>query len=239
MIDALLKNLEHRDTLSQGERDLLQGTILRARRFAKGEDIVSEGSRPSYSTLLTDGLAARYKVTREGTRQITALHIPGDFVDLHAFLMKTLDHSIVALSPCTVFLADHGQLKKITEDAPHLARLLWLDTLVTGSIHRSWIVAMGRRSKSSHLAHILCELYVRLQVVDLVEDKSFHFPLSQGEMADVMGLSLVHMNRVIQTLRREKVIAWANQRITVLDWDRLKEIAEFDPAYLNLWIEPR
>ena len=76
-------------------------------------------------------------------------------------------------------------------------------------------------------------------MVDLVEDKSFHFPLSQGEMADVMGLSLVHMNRVIQTLRREKVIAWANQRITILDWDRLKEIAEFDPAYLNLWIEPR
>lgn len=239
MIEPLLMNLGHRDILSESERELLQKTILRERKFAKGDELVSDGDRPGYSTLLLDGLAARSKMTRDGARQITALHVPGDFVDLHAFLMKTIDHAIVALSPCTVALADHGELRRITQDAPHLARMLWLDTLITGSIHRTWIVALGRRSKASHLAHILCELYVRLQVVERVDGWSFYFPLSQTEMADVMGLSLVHMNRVIQTLRQEKLISWTNQTITIHNWEKLQEVAEFDPLYLNLWVEPR
>ncbi|MCB5204073.1 Crp/Fnr family transcriptional regulator [Neorhizobium sp. T786] len=239
MIDPLFKNLEHRDVLSADERTLLQKVLRKERRFAKGEDIVADGSRPGTSTLIVEGFAARYKLTEDGTRQITALHVPGDFVDLHAFMMKTMDHGIVALSPCRVALAEHPELKAITENAPHLSRMLWLDTLIHGSITRSWIVAMGRRSKSSHLAHILCELYSRLKVVDRVDGQSFAFPLSQGEMADVMGLSLVHMNRVIQTMRREGLISWVNQIITILDWDRLSSLAEFDPLYLNLWVEPR
>ncbi|TGR94442.1 Crp/Fnr family transcriptional regulator, partial [Mesorhizobium sp. M1C.F.Ca.ET.188.01.1.1] len=95
---------------------------------------------------------ARYKVLEDGGRQFTSLQVPGDFVDLHAFLLKTMDHGIIALSPCHVAAADHAKLCAITEQAPHLTRLLWLDTLVDGAIHREWIVAMGRRSKTSHLA---------------------------------------------------------------------------------------
>ncbi|MFB9950824.1 Crp/Fnr family transcriptional regulator [Rhizobium puerariae] len=239
MINSLFLNLQQHDVLTDEERDLLRGIIVRERRFAAGEDLVVEGSRPAFSSLLVGGFAARYKLTGEGTRQITAIHIAGDFVDLHAFLLKTMDHGIIALSPCHVAFADHGELKKITERHPHLTRMLWLDTLVHGSIHRAWIVAMGRRSKASHLAHIICELYVRLGVVHRTSGPSFHLPLSQGEMADVLGLSLVHMNRVIQRLRREGLISWINQTITILDWERLAEVAEFDPTYLSLSVEPR
>ena len=239
MIEPLLLNLEHRDVVSASERALLQKAMTRERQVAKGEDLVREGSRPTSSTLLIQGFAARYKITQGGSRQITALHVAGDFVDLHAFLLKTMDHGIVALSPCRVVSAEHGQLTQITEDSPHLARLLWLDTLVHGSIHRAWIVAMGRRSKASHLAHIVCELYVRLQITGNVDGQSFHLPLSQAEMADVMGLSLVHMNRVIQEMRRNGLISWTNQTVTILDWERLRTLAEFDPTYLNFWIEPR
>lgn len=239
MIDSLLLNLEQHDLLTDEERDILRRITGRERRFLAGEDLVVEGSRPGYSSLLVDGFAARYKLTAEGTRQITAIHVAGDFVDLHAFLLKTMDHGIVALSPCHVSLSDHFDLKQVTEQHPHLTRMLWLDTLIHGSIHRAWIVAMGRRSKVSHLAHILCELYVRLGVVRRTNGWAFHFPLSQGEMADVLGLSLVHMNRVIQTLRRERLISWSNQTITILDWERLQEVAEFDPTYLSLSVEPR
>jgi cAMP-binding proteins - catabolite gene activator and regulatory subunit of cAMP-dependent protein kinases len=239
MIESLLLNLERRDVLSASEHALLRKAMIKERRVAKGEDLVSEGSRPTSSTLLVEGFAARYKITQDGSRQITALHVEGDFVDLHAFLLKTMDHGIVALSPCRVLLADHDELRQITENSPHLARLLWLDTLVHGSIHRAWIVAMGRRSKASHLAHIVCELYVRLQVTGKVDGQSFYLPLSQAEMADVMGLSLVHMNRVIQEMRRNGLISWMNQMVTILDWERLRTLAEFDPTYLNLWIEPR
>lgn len=239
MLTPLFDNLAQHDILDDREKALLEGCITHTRHFAPRQDIVVSGSRPNHSSLLLDGFAARYKVLSDGSRQITALHVAGDFVDLHAFLLKTMDHGIVALSPCLVAFAEHADLKAITEQAPHLTRLLWLDTLVDGAIHREWIVAMGRRSKKSHLAHLLCELFVRLQGVNRTTGNSFHLPLSQAEMADVLGLSVVHMNRVIQSLRREKLISWVAQTVTILDWDRLREIAEFDPTYLSMLREPR
>ncbi|AZO08601.1 MULTISPECIES: Crp/Fnr family transcriptional regulator [unclassified Mesorhizobium] len=239
MLEPLYLNLGQHDVLSDAEKALLAGAMSSEKYFVPGEDIVTMGSRPSFSTLILDGFAARYKVLENGGRQFTALHVAGDFVDLHAFLLRTMDHGIIALSPCHIIAADHTKLRAITEKAPHLTRLLWLDTLVDGAIHREWIVAMGRRSRMAHLAHLICELFVRLQVVKKTREMSFHLPLSQAELADVLGLSVVHMNRVIGTLRRMNVISWANHMITILNWDRLAEIAEFDPTYLSMTCEPR
>lgn len=218
---------------------MLHRLITRDRHFKVDEELVAEGSRPNYSTLLIDGFAARYKYMTDGTRQITALHVAGDFVDLHAFLLKTMDHGIVAMSPCHVAYMEHTELKRVTETEPHLTRLLWLDTLVDGAIHREWIVAMGRRSKKSHIAHLICELFVRLQVVHKTDGLSFHFPLTQLELADVVGISLVHLNKTLQVLRKQGLLTWINQTITILDWEQLQEVAEFDPTYLSLMVEPR
>jgi CRP-like cAMP-binding protein len=239
LIDKLLLNLGSHDVVTTEEQTALRAIITKTARFEAGDDIVPQGSRPIYSTLMLDGISARYKILEDGSRQITALHIPGDFVDLHAFMLKTMDHGIVAMSPCRVGFAEHGDLKRITETMPHLTRLLWLDTLVDGAIHREWIVAMGRRSKRSHLAHLICELYVRYKVVDLVEGASFRFSLSQSETADVLGLSLVHLNKTLQLLRREEAVRWENKMIEILDWEKLVDIAEFDDTYLSLSIEPR
>ncbi|MBX4905805.1 MULTISPECIES: Crp/Fnr family transcriptional regulator [Rhizobium] len=239
MIEPLLLNLGSRDVLSNDEENLLRSILVKDRQFAVGEDLVSQGSRPPFSTLLLDGFAARYKVMADGSRQITALHVAGDFVDLHAFPVKVMDHGIVALSPCHVALADHADLRAITERMPHLTRLLWLDTLVDGAIHREWIVAMGRRSKRAQIAHLVCELFMRLKVVRRTRGESFQFPLTQIEMADVLGISVVHLNKTLQALRREGVFTWENRTITIVDWERLQEIAEFDPAYLSISREPR
>ncbi len=239
MLTPLFLNLGQHDVLSGVEKALLTEAIFETHEFPAGTDIVSVGSRPSHSSLLLDGFAGRYKMLADGGRQITALHVAGDFVDLHAFLLKTMDHGIIALSRCRVGYANHSDLKKITEEAPHLARLLWLNTLVDGAIHREWIVAMGRRSRKSHLAHLICELFVRLEGVGRTSGTSFHFPLSQAEMADVLGLSAVHMNRVIQGLRREGLISWVNHTVAILDWDKIREVAEFDPTYLSMVREPR
>ena len=239
MIESLIANLRARDVVSSHEAQLLSSIIVRQRWIAADEDLVKEGSRPTYSILLVDGIAARYKFVEDGKRQITALHVSGDFVDLHAFPLKEMDHGVVALSHCHVALADHSELRKVTETEPHLARLLWLLTVIDGAIHREWIVAMGRRSKKSHMAHLFCELLLRLEVVGKVENSSFSFPLTQLEMADVLGISLVHLNKTLQLLRDEKVLQWTKQTITVLDLERLKSIGEFEPGYLNLRVEPR
>ncbi|MGO4449766.1 Crp/Fnr family transcriptional regulator [Phyllobacterium sp. TAF24] len=239
MIESLLLNLQSHDVVTQAEKDLLRSLVKREKHFAVDEDLVSEGSRPMFSTLLLDGFAARYKILDDGRRQITSLHIAGDFVDLHAFPLKIMDHGIVALTPCHVALVEHDDLKRITETSPHLTRLFWLDTLIDGAIHREWIVAMGRKSKKAHIAQLLCELFVRLQVVLRTDGQSFHFPLTQVELADVVGISVVHLNKSIQSLRKEHLLTWTNHTVTILDWDRLAQFAEFDPLYLNLSVEPR
>ncbi len=225
--------------MSSSEIGILQRIIKNDRLVPKGGDIVVEGSRPAESTLLLDGFAARYRVLEDGKRQITALHVPGDFVDLHAFLLKTMDHGVLALSECKIATAAHRDLGGVTATNAHLTRLLWLSTVIDGAIHREWIVAMGRRSKRSHLAHLICELFSRLSIVGMVEENTIRLPLSQAEVADVLGLSLVHLNKTLQTLRADGLIRWVDHQITVLDWGELSQIAEFDPAYLCLNREAR
>lgn len=239
LLELLFLRLKEHDDLSAEEKQVLNASISQERGFAAGQDIVTAGSRPGHSSVLVEGFAARYKLLADGGRQITAIHITGDFVDLHAFLLKTMDHGVVALSPCRVAFCEHQSLQAITQAYPHLTRMLWLSTVVDGAIHREWIVAMGRRSKRGHLAHVLCELFVRLRSVQRVVGASFSFPLSQSGMADVLGLSVVHMNCVIQSLRREKLISWVGHTVTILDWERLQEVAEFDPTYLSMVREPR
>ena len=239
LIEKLLLNLASHDMVNEEEQSVLTSIFTRTATFGIGEDLVAQGSRPPYSTLMLEGISARYKILEDGSRQITAFHIAGDFVDLHAFLLKTMDHGIIAMSPCTVALADHNDLKRVTETQPHLTRLLWLDTLIDGAVHREWIVAMGRRSRISHLAHLICELFTRLRVVGLVEGSIFRLPLSQSEVADALGLSLVHLNKTLQRLRREGVVRWEQKVVEILDWERLAEVAEFDDTYLSLSFEPR
>jgi CRP-like cAMP-binding protein len=189
--------------------------------------------------LLVDGFAARFKTLSSGGRQITAIHVPGDFLDLHGFLLKTLAHGVVALSSCRVALVAHSTLRKISEDMPHLSRLLWLNTLIDGSAHREWLVALGRRSSEAQLAHLFCELFVRLQVVEKTIGMSFRLPMTQVMLADVLGISVVHANRTLQNLRKRKVMTWNGGRLQIDDWEGLQEIAEFDPTYLCLTKEPR
>ncbi|HZH50729.1 MAG TPA: Crp/Fnr family transcriptional regulator [Microvirga sp.] len=237
--EALVRKLAQRDELSHEEKRILRDIIVRIKEYRADEDMIREGDRPTESTLLLEGFAARYKGLANGKRQITALHVPGDFVDLHSFLLKTMDHGIVALTPCRAGAVPHEALREISERHPHLARLLWLNTLVDGAIHREWIVAMGRRPAPGQMAHLFCELFLRLQAVGLTEDHSFRLPLTQAELGDTLGLSTVHVNRVLQELRADGLISWRGDTVEIEDWDGLVRVAEFDPAFLNLQNEPR
>jgi CRP-like cAMP-binding protein len=239
MIEALLLQLGARDDIAPEEAKLLRDSFTGERSYAADQDIVAQGSRPGFSQLLVEGIAGRYKVLAEGSRQINAVHVPGDFMDLHAFLLKTMAHGVVALSPCRLALIEHKALQRITETAPHLSRLLWLDTLVHGSIHREWIVAMGRRSAEARLAHFVCELYVRLKLIGRADKLTFNLPLTQSEIADVLGLSIVHVNRTLQKLRRDFGFKWDGSLVQIVDWERMAELAEFDDTYLCLDREPR
>lgn len=240
MTKLLIRRLEQSDVLSDDEKDVLERAFSRIRDFKADEDIVREGDRPTESCIVVEGFAARYKILPSGRRQISAIHISGDFVDLHSFLLKTMDHGVVTLSPSRVAFVPHAVLKTITEEHPHLTRVLWLSTLIDAAIHRQWLTTMGRSSATAQMAHLICELYVRLKAVGLTNGNSFHVPVTQEEMGDALGLSTVHVNRVLTELKSGGLVQWAGGgAVTILDWDRLSGIAEFSPNYLNLTREPR
>ncbi len=237
-LDRLVEKLRRRDGLSREEEAALCDVLGAAQTVPAGSDIVREGDRPLQSTLLVEGFAARYVTLGDGGRQITQLNISGDFIDLHSFVMKEMDHGVLALTDCIVQPAPHVALRRLTESHPHLSRLLWLDTVIDAAIHRQWIASMGRRTALAHMAHLLCELCTRMEVIGAASGKAFDLPLSQAVLADVLGLSTVHVNRLIAELRSRQMLTWTQGRVVILDWDGLAGLAEFDSTYLRLQAEP-
>ncbi|NBB14272.1 helix-turn-helix domain-containing protein [Caulobacter sp. SLTY] len=235
----LIRRLEARDDLSPAEREVLSGIVDRIETYAPGQIVVPEGKPLTESQLLVSGLCARSKAMADGRRQITSLHIDGDFVDLHGFLLKRLEHDVVAISAIRMAMVPHGRLKAITEQMPHLTRMLWLSTLMDAAIHREWIVSAGRRSASEQVSHLLCELFVRYQVVGGASGDRLALPLTQEQLADACGLTPVHVNRVIGQLRAEGLIDWRRGEVVFSDFEGLARKAQFDPAYLILNHEPR
>jgi CRP-like cAMP-binding protein len=204
------------------------------RRFERGQDMIRQYASPHESTLLLAGLAGRRVTLASGAAQVTAIQVPGDFVDLHSFVLPRLDHSVVALTNCTVASAPHAALRRLTERFPQMARALWFLTMVDAAIHRQWLVMVGRRDALERMAHLLCEINLRLADAGLAQDGRFHLPLTQAEMADVLSLSTVHVNRVLQQLRRLGLLVWAQGQVEIRDPAALAGLAEFDPTYLVL-----
>ncbi|WP_395944847.1 Crp/Fnr family transcriptional regulator [Brevundimonas sp.] len=237
-ITTLVEKLSLRDSVSAEEIAALQDVLGPPREVKAGADIVRQHAHPLHSTLLISGFSARYSTLSDGARQITEINVSGDFIDLHSLLMKQMDHGVLALTDCVVAFAPHAKLIHLTERHPHLSRLLWLDTIIDAAIHRQWLVAMGRRSGLAHIAHLVCELYLRLKAAGQADEMRFDLPLTQAVLGDALGLSTVHVSRLITELRGEGVVQWANGQVEILDWRRLAEIAEFDAAYLRLQSEP-
>jgi CRP-like cAMP-binding protein len=237
--ELLIRKLEVRDAVSDEEKRVLRDAVGAAREIPPDTEFIREGDRPAASTLVLEGYTFRSSTLVSGGRQITSIHVPGDFVDLHSLLIKEMDHGVTTLTRCKVALVPHTTLRRITETQPHLTRLLWLTTLIDAAVHRRWLTAMGRQSALAHTAHLLCELYCRQKEIGLVDQGSFPMPLSQAKLADALGLSAVHTNRVIQELREVKLIEWRGDRVKILDWDGLSRVGEFDPTYLSAQNEPR
>lgn len=235
---AFIARLERRDTLSDEEKLAIEGLFEPPRVVPAGSMIVRAGEKPSRSTLMISGLSARQILMSDGDRSLTQLSIAGDFVDLHSFLMEQMDHGVLAITDCTVANASHKRIVQTTLAHPHLGRLFWLDTVVDGAIHRQWLHRIGRQDALGRTAHLICEMEARLSMVGLATDGRFELPVSQLELADCLGISAVHANRVLMELRGIPLIEWRGRSVRILDRDRLEELAEFDPTYLRLQKAP-
>jgi len=237
-IEKLLLRLRQRDEVSTTEEDVLRSIIEPPERIPARRRAIREGEPLNRSMLLVEGFIGRYKDMRDGQRQITELHIAGDFPDLHGFLLKRLDHDLLAMTDCVVAWVPHGALKKVTEDHPHLGRLLWFSTNLDAAIQRAWAVSLGRRDAISRVAHLLCETQVRLEIVGMVDDTGYALPLTQADLAECLGLTSVHVNRVLKELRERQLVTFKGGRVMIHDLAGLRRLAEFSPEYLYVDRQP-
>jgi CRP-like cAMP-binding protein len=234
MIEPLLRKLNAHDIVQPAEAEALAAVLRERRTHPARRVVVQRGKEIPFSTLLLDGLMCRYKDMSNGERQISALHVPGDFVDLHSFSLKQLDHSVATMTKCEVAIVQHEALKRITEELPHLTRMLWFLTNLDAALHREWTVSLGRRDAAARLAHLFCELHARLQVVGLADADGYELRLTQVDLAECLGLTPVHINRTLRQLRENGLVEYRNRRVHILDRKGLETVAEFQPDYLYL-----
>jgi CRP-like cAMP-binding protein len=232
--ERLLRKLDTIASLSEADRAAVGRLPLRIKQIGENTDLVTEGDRPLDCCLILEGFVGRYKLLGEGQRQIFSFHIPGDIPDVHSLHMEVMDHSLGALTPCRVAYIPHSAMYELIQHQPNLGSAFWRDTLIDAAVFREWLANVGRRTATQRIAHLFCELYLRLQSVGLVEAWSFQLPVTQVELADALGLSPVHVNRVLQDLRREGLIVSRGRVTEIADWERLQAAGDFDPGYLHL-----
>ncbi|ORE90582.1 CRP/FNR family transcriptional regulator [Aurantimonas sp. 22II-16-19i] len=206
----------------------------RPRRFGPRDTIIGEGERPQTVSLFLDGWACRHKGLEDGRRQIISLFLPGDLCDINIFILKQMDHSISAVTPVTVAEVTREMFEAIVEGHPRIAQALWWESLVSAAIQREWTTSLGQRDAKERISHLLCELYVRLDCVGLVERCSCQLPLSQAEIGEMTGLTAVSVNRVLQDLRHAGLIDLKSRVLTIHDLPALERIALFNANYLHL-----
>jgi CRP-like cAMP-binding protein len=232
--NPLLRKLESIATLADEEKQAILDLPLTVKVLEADTDIVREGDRPSDCGLILTGFVCRYKITPEGKRQIMGFYVPGDIPDLQSLHLQVMDNSLGTLAKSSVALIPHQSLRETWRRCPTLGEILWRDTLIDAAMVREWLIGIGRRSAYQRIAHLLCELQVRMSAVGLARDNGCDLPITQNEFGDALGLSTVHVNRVLQDLRRDGLIVLRGSSLTIPDWEALKNAGEFDPAYLHL-----
>lgn len=193
-----------------------------------------EGDRPNQCCVVIEGFQCRYKMLADGERQIMSFHVPGDVPDLQSVFLSTMDHSLGTLTPNRVAFIPHEPLRDLIRQQPGIAERLWRETLIDASVFREWIANVGSRDAYTRIAHIICELFVRLRAVGLANGMKFDFPITQTEIADATGLSTVHVNRSIQQLRADGLITLERGMCHIPDFDALKQAGMFESGYLHM-----
>lgn len=221
-----------RGEMSDAEAQLLESSVTETRRLPRRSILVRRGEPVHVATLLLEGTMVRYMDDRDGRRQIVAIHVPGDFVDLHGYPLRTLDHDVATVNAARIAMIPHGALDRIGEEQPHLARLMWFSTLLDAAMHRDWIFRLGRLGAAGRIAHLLCELNVRLRAVGQSDGRRFQLPLTQIDLGEACGLTSIHVNRTLRQLREDGLCTFERGTVTIADWPALKRLGEFDPDYL-------
>ncbi len=233
-VSSLARKLSLFVPLSETDRKVLDALSTGEEHFAADVDIIIDGMAPRSVFLVQEGMAIRYRGLPNGGRQIITFLIPGDLCDPHVFLVKTMDHSIGTITPVRIAALSREGLTKTFATCPRISAALWWSSMQEESMLRERIVSLGRRDARGRIAYLLCELFWRYTAMGLAQGEVFHLPLTQTELGDALGLTPVHVNRVLRDFREQRLIAMEHRMLRMLDVVGLQGIAGFSKDYLHL-----
>ncbi|MEE2951404.1 MAG: Crp/Fnr family transcriptional regulator [Pseudomonadota bacterium] len=236
----LIRHLRSTTDIGEDDVRLLLDLPMTEKKVGRGHEIFGEGEHLTRCCLILQGYAARYRVLRNGSRQIVAFNVPGDVPDLQSLHLKTMDHSLITLDPTRLALIPHDAMRELIRRNDGVADALWRRTLIDGAILREWVTGLGRKpaQAQARIAHILCELMARISIIEVDDQSEISLPITQNELGDALGLSYVHVNRILQDFSRDGTLDFRRKMLTIHKWDRLQNIAEFDPSYLHFTQPP-
>ncbi|HEV2746607.1 MAG TPA: Crp/Fnr family transcriptional regulator, partial [Allosphingosinicella sp.] len=234
LLERMVRKLELRAPLGPDDRAALLALPYTLRTLEPASYIVREGDPPVQCAALVSGYAFRQKLTGEGARQIVALHVAGDLLDLQNLYLAVSDHNVQTLTRSEVAFISRADLQRLARAHPAVEHAFFVDTLAEASIFREWVVNVGRRDSRTRIAHLLCEFAVRLEAVGLAEDNRYDLPMTQEQLADAVGLTPVHVNRTLKALDADGLILRNKRSMAIQDWGRMREAADFSARYLHL-----
>lgn len=233
-LTPFLRRLLNHGPLSEGDQAAVLALPHTLRHLESDKYVVREGDTPSHSCVLVSGFAVRHKIVADGARQILNVHVAGDMVDLQNSLLRVADHNVQTLTKSTLAFIPREALIELAFSRPAVGKVLWLETLIEGSISREWIANVGRRDAKSKVGHLLCEFAYRLDAVGLGEECNYELPMTQEQLADAVGLTAVHVNRTLKALDKEGLTQRSRRSVVIRDWKRMAKASDFTPTYLHL-----
>jgi len=231
--DVLIKRLSQFSVLSERDRFAIAKVSFTVREVEADQDIVRQGGRPLFCPFILEGFACRFKLLPDGQRQIIAFHVAGDFSDLASLLVDRLDYGIMTVTAAKIVALPYPVILDWMATQPGLARAFWSIGQLGMAQLGEWVVSTGRRTAQQRTAHLLCELVERMRHAGVTGD-TVSFPFTQAELADALGLTPVHVGRMLLSLKAERTIDISNGLLSILNWRELKQAASFDPSYLHL-----
>lgn len=233
MTNRFVEKLRGFSPLADADVAELVALTSRSRVSKTRQDLIREGDRPGPVFVMIEGWACRYKILPSGTRQVLAFLMPGDACDLHIGLLAEMDHSIQTITPARVATIERVDMDELMRRRPAIAKAMYIAQLVDEGTMRAWITSMGRRTSVERVAHLMCELYLRARDIAMTGEATLTLPLSQVLLADALGMTSVHINRVLKDLRIAGAMTLHRGSLEVSDPDKLVRIAGFDEGYLH------
>ena len=229
----MTRTLGQLSPLGEADREALLALPYGLRTLPAGAHIVRDGDEPDQCCLMISGFAYRHKITGQGGRQIISIHMATEFVDLQNIFLDVSDHSVQTLTESEIASIPRGAVRDLALARPAVGRALWMQTLIDASIFREWVVNVGRRDSRARISHLLCEFSLRLEALGLARNHHYELPMTQEQLADAVGLTPVHVNRVLRQLSQDGLIERDRRSIRIVDWERMRQAGDFNQRYLH------